>query len=173
MNKEMKKMVYAGIFVALGVVGSYIHFPVLGTKCAPVQHFVNIICAILLGPHYAVLTALLTSVLRNLFGLGTLFAFPGSLFGALLAGVLYKKTKNTFLTYLGEVVGTSILGGIGAYFIAILFLGKDPQQMAFYSLIIPFFISTFAGSIIAMLLVETLKKANVLDEFIRKINSDY
>lgn len=44
----------------LAVVGSmFIVFPVFGSKCAPVQHMVNILCAVLLGPWYGVGVCLL------------------------------------------------------------------------------------------------------------------
>ena len=46
-----KKLALAGMFCALAVVGSVFSFPVFGSKCAPVQHMVNILCAVLLGPY--------------------------------------------------------------------------------------------------------------------------
>ena len=48
----------------------------------------------MLGPWYAVLQAFLSSTLRNLMGTGTLFAYPGSMIGALLAAFVYSKTKK-------------------------------------------------------------------------------
>lgn len=45
-----KKLATASILCAVAVVGSLFSFPVFGSKCAPVQHMVNIICAVLLGP---------------------------------------------------------------------------------------------------------------------------
>ena len=45
-----KKLALAGMFCAVAVVGSVFSFPVFGSKCAPVQHMVNILCAVLLGP---------------------------------------------------------------------------------------------------------------------------
>ena len=78
-----KKLALAGMFCAVAVVGSVFSFPVFGSKCAPVQHMVNILCAVLLGPYYGVGVAFVASLLRNLLGLGSLMAFPGSIFGAL------------------------------------------------------------------------------------------
>ena len=45
-----KKLALAGMFCALCVVGSVFSFPMFGSKCAPVQHMVNVLCAVLLGP---------------------------------------------------------------------------------------------------------------------------
>ena len=85
-----KKLATASILCAVAVVGSLFSFPVFGSKCAPVQHMVNIICAVLLGPAYGVGAAFVASLIRNLLGLGSLMAFPGSMFGALLCGLVYK-----------------------------------------------------------------------------------
>ena len=72
----------------VAVVGSMLQFPVFGSQCAPVQHMVNVICAVFLGPGYGVAVAFLASLLRNIFGLGSLLAFPGSMCGALLCGLV-------------------------------------------------------------------------------------
>ena len=92
-----KKLATASILCAVAVVGSLFSFPVFGSKCAPVQHMVNIICAVLLGPAYGVGAAFVASLIRNLLGLGSLMAFPGSMFGALLCGLVYKDRKSTRL----------------------------------------------------------------------------
>ena len=109
-----KKLALAGMFCALCVVGSVFSFPMFGSKCAPVQHMVNVLCAVLLGPWWGVGVAFVASLLRNLLGLGSLMAFPGSMFGALLCGLVYHKTKNLLATVAGEVFGTSVLGGLCA-----------------------------------------------------------
>ena len=120
-----KKLAIAGVFCAVSVVGSLFSFPVFGSKCSPVQHMVNILCAVLLGPGYSLGAAFAASLIRNLVGLGSLMAFPGSMFGALMCGVVYAKTKNIFGTLIGEVFGTAVLGGLCAYPIAILFMGQS------------------------------------------------
>ena len=159
---NVKKMAFASILCALAVVGSMFYVPVLGSQCAPVQHIVNVICAVILGPVYGVGVAFVASLLRNLLGLGTLMAFPGSMIGVLLSGLIYQKWKKISLAALGEVVGTSILGGLCAWPIAILFLGKSAGEVAFYAYIVPFLISTVAGSALAWLFLVILQKAKVL-----------
>ena len=137
-----KKLALAGMFCAVAVVGSVFSFPVFGSKCAPVQHMVNILCAVLLGPYYGVGVAFVASLLRNLLGLGSLMAFPGSMFGALLCGIVFHKTNKLLPTLVGEVFGTSILGGLCAYPVAILLMGKSAGDIAFYAYIVPFLSST-------------------------------
>ena len=58
-------------------------------------------------------------------GIGSLMAFPGSMFGALVCGIIYAKTKNVLGTLIGEVFGTALLGGLCAYPIAIFFMGSS------------------------------------------------
>lgn len=159
-----RKLAIAGLFCAVAVVGSMLQFPFLGSKCAPVQHVVNVLCAVLLGPWYGVSVAFAASLIRNLTGLGSLLAFPGSMFGALLCGLVYAKSKSILGTLIGEVFGTAVLGGLCAYPIAILFMGKSAADVAFYAYIVPFLISTAVGSAIAGVLIFSLKKAGVLSK---------
>lgn len=162
--KNTKKLALAALFCALAVVGSLFSFPVFGSKCAPVQHLVNILCAILLGPWYGVGVAFVASLLRNLLGLGSLMAFPGSMIGALLCGIVYWKTKNLLATLVGEVFGTAVLGGLCAYPVAIFLMGKSAADIAFYAYIVPFLISTAGGAVIAAVILVSLKKAGALSK---------
>ena len=93
-TNHVKKLAFASLLCALAVVGSMFSVPVLGSKCAPVQHIVNVVCAVVLGPGYGVGVAFVASLLRNLLGLGSLLAFPGSMIGALLSGLAYKKWNS-------------------------------------------------------------------------------
>ena len=161
-SEQTKKLCLAGILCAVAVVGSLFSFPVLGSKCAPVQHAVNILCAVVLGPWYGVLVAFCASLIRNLMGLGSLMAFPGSMLGALLCGIAFWKTKNVPLTLVAEVLGTGILGGLCAWPVAILFMGKSAGDVAFYAYIVPFLISTVGGAIISAFLIAALQKTGLI-----------
>ena len=158
-EKNIRKLTIAGVLVAVAVVGSLFSIPVLGAKCSPVQHMVNVLGAVLLGPGYAVGMAFAAALIRNLLGLGSLLAFPGSMIGALLCGVAFWKSKNLPLTLIAEVFGTGIIGGFAAYPIAKYLMGLTPAAYTVY--IVPFLISTVAGSILAGILVAALRKAGV------------
>ncbi|MGN0975394.1 MAG: energy coupling factor transporter S component ThiW [Gemmiger sp.] len=157
-----RKLAIAGLLCAVAVVGSTFSFPVFGSKCAPVQHMVNVLCAVLLGPWYGVGVAFVASLLRNLLGLGSLMAFPGSMCGALLCGIVYHKTKNLPATLVGEVFGTGIIGGLLAYPVAVLLMGKPAGSIAFYAYIVPFLVSTVGGSVLAGILILALKKSGAI-----------
>ena len=171
MNKNnTKKLVVAGIFCAVAVVGSMFSFPVFGSKCSPVQHMVNIMCAVLLGPGYGLGAAFAAALIRNMLGLGSLLAFPGSMFGALLCGAVYAKTKNLLATLLGEVFGTAVLGGLCAYPMAVFFMGQSAADIAFYAYIIPFLISTVGGAAVSAVLIYSLKRSGVLHTMQQSLN---
>ena len=157
-----KKLAYAGIFTAIAVVGSLISIPIAGSKCAPVQHMVNILAAIILGPGWGLGIAFCSSLLRNAMGLGSLMAFPGSMVGAVCCGLVYKLCKKIAPTCIAEALGTGILGGLCAYLIAKAFMGLEPAGLYVY--IIPFLISTVVGSILAFILASILKKNGILYE---------
>lgn len=153
-----RKLTLAAALTAVAIVGSVLSFPILGSRCAPVQHMVNVFCAVLLGTRYGVGSAFVASLLRNIFGLGTVLAFPGSMCGAFLSGLVYARTKNIWLTVVAEAFGTGIVGGLCAYPIAILFMGKVAGDIAFYVYVVPFLISTAVGSVLAGLVVKRFKK---------------
>lgn len=160
-NDTVRKLSMAGIFTALAVAGSLISFPIAGSKCAPVQHMVNILAAVALGPWWGVGIAFCASFLRNLMALGSLMAFPGSMVGALCCGLTYAATRNTGLTCMAEAAGTSILGGLLAYPVAKLLMGLTPAGLFVY--IVPFLVSTVVGSILAFVLIALLKKSGILN----------
>lgn len=168
-SSNTKKLAVAAIFVAIAVVGSaFISFPVFGSKCSPTQHMVNVLCAVFLGPWYGVGVAFCASLIRNLVGAGTLMAFPGSMIGALCCGLVFKALKNKnevlaiVLTLAAEMLGTGVLGGLCAYPVATLFMDVDAASTAVTAYIIPFLISTVAGSIIAGVLIFALRAGGAL-----------
>ena len=159
----------AGILVAVGIVCSPLSIPVGASKCAPVQHFINILGGVFLGPGYAVGMAFVTSLLRNLMGTGTLLAFPGSMCGALLCGLLYKYGKHLPFAYVGELFGTSVIGGLLSYPIATLIMGSESAVFGF---VIPFFVSSCGGTIIAAVLVTAMKKMKVFDVYLGNLDAE-
>ena len=157
-----KKLALAGVLTAVAVVGSLLSIPVAGSKCAPVQHMVNILAAVSLGPWWGVGIAFCASLLRNLMGLGSLMAFPGSMMGAMCCGVIYAATRKLFVTCMAETIGTGILGALLAYPVAKLLMGAEPAGLFVY--IIPFMISTVAGSILAYGILVILEKGKILGQ---------
>ena len=161
MKKEsVAKLVLSGMFVALAVVLSSFSIPVGGSKCFPIQHMVNVLSAVFLGPWYGVGIAFCTSLIRNLLGTGTLLAFPGSMIGALCCGLVYKYTGKLTFTYVAEIIGTGIIGGLLAYPVAAFVMGKE---VALFVYVVPFLVSTIGGTVIAAVLISILKANHTLE----------
>lgn len=160
-DKTTQKVVLSGILIAIATVLGTFSIPVLGAKASPVQHFVNVIAGITLGPVYGVACAFVAALLRNILGTGSLLAFPGSMVGVFLAALLYKKFKKIELAVIGEVIGTGIIGALLAYPVATVLLGKE---VALFVYVIPFSLSSIIGSIIAYIIL----KIKVIREFLLK-----
>lgn len=160
MKTTVKKTVTAAMLVALTVAMSGFAVPIGASRCYPIQHLVNVVCAVFLGPAYGVMAAFCTSLIRNLMGTGTLLAFPGSMVGAFVCGMVYKKTGKLMLTYIGEVVGTGLIGGMLCFPVATLVMGREA---ALFTYVMPFFMSTACGTVMAAVLVGALFKSHALD----------
>jgi energy coupling factor transporter S component ThiW len=158
------KLTLTAMMIAMGTITSnMIAIPIGFTKVFPMQHFFNVLSAVLLGPYYAVAQAFCISLIRNLMGTGSIFAFPGSMVGALLASLLFLKTKKIYLAFAGEVIGTGVLGALLSYPIATLILGQKATLFGF----IPLFIfSSIAGALLGsiVLVVFLRKKVVTVDE---------
>lgn len=161
MKLTVKKTAMAAMLVALTVAMSGFSIPIGASRCYPIQHLVNVVCAVFLGPVYGVMAAFCTSFIRNLMGTGSLLAFPGSMVGALLCGLIYQKTGKLLLTYIGEVVGTGLLGGMLCYPVAVLIMGNS--EAALFTYVMPFFMSTACGTVMAAILVAALEKSHAMN----------
>ncbi|WP_100012324.1 energy coupling factor transporter S component ThiW [Lentibacillus sediminis] len=144
------------VFVAIGTVtAQLLWFPAGVARAYPVQHAVNVMAAVLLGPGPAVGIAFMIGLLRNMLGLGTLLAFPGGMVGALLAGYLYRLVGKTGWAAVGEVIGSGVIGALIAVPIANLLMGDEAGALVF---IPPFLISSIAGAFIGWFVVSRVKK---------------
>lgn len=147
------------MLIAVGVAASYVTaIPLFGARLFPAQHALNVVAGAMLGPWYGAVVAFLISLIRNLLGTGTPLAFPGSIFGVIMAGLLYRYTRSRLAAMAGEVVGTGLLGAVAAYPIAVLLLGNATvaaASMTFF--IIPFGLSSLVGALIGGLILSVLK----------------
>jgi energy coupling factor transporter S component ThiW len=153
---NLRKLTTAAMLVAVSVALSTFSIPIGASRCFPIQHMINVISAVFLGPVYGVCMAFCTSLIRNLMGTGSLLAFPGSMTGALFCGLMFRYTKNLPMTYLAEIIGTGILGALICYPVAAFVLGQDA---ALFTFVLPFLLSTVCGTVIAAVLIGALYKS--------------
>lgn len=166
-NSKLLKLVTLSMLVALGVVIS----PILRIEgMCPMAHFINIVCAVLLGPWYALLCATLIGVIRMmLMGIPPL-ALTGAVFGATLSGIFYRLSKGKLIyAVIGEVIGTGIIGAIISYPIMAFIYGKTGLTWLFY---IPLFVcGTLIGGTIAYFFLTSLRKTGMLAHFQKSLGA--
>lgn len=155
------------MLVAIGVVLS----PILRVPgMAPMQHFINVICAVLLGPWYAFVCAILIAILRmSLLGVN-LLAVTGAVFGALLAGYFYQFNKKLYAAVLGEIIGTGIIGALVSYPIMAFIYGN--ADVALFTYIPSFIMGTVIGGLLAYIFLQVLTKQGVLAQMKSRLWED-
>ena len=160
---NIKKMVLCAIFASLAfVLNTFVYFPAM----APFQHFVDVVAAVFLGPWWACLSAFLCGGMRMMSG-RTIQAVTGAIFGPILGGLLWKKTKNIYLVCVGEIIGTGLLGALASYPLMKWFYALDAQNPLYY---IPFYTpSAVVGGIMGVMVLLILKRAKVLDRFLKEL----
>ena len=164
-KRSVRKMVITAMLACLAfVLNTFVYFPAM----APFQHFVNVIAAVFLGPWYGCAAAFLCGVLRMLSG-RTIQAIAGAVFGPILGGLLYEKTRNIYLTFVGEVVGTGFVGAMVSYPLMKWLYGLDAQSPFYY---IPYYTPSAlvgAGMGVAVLLI--LKRSGVLSRMLNELHA--
>lgn len=150
-------IVYVAIFGALGAVLGWISIPVGPTKIFPLQHTINAIAGILIGP-WAVISALIAAIVRFSTGMGTIYAFPGSPFGALVVAVIFKVTKKDF-SALFEPLGTVFVGGTLSGLLMAPFISANAPTVWFFWT--AFAASCIPGAILGYFIVKIVRKSHV------------
>ena len=159
MKNNINKMIITAMMAGVAfVLNTFVYFPAM----APFQHCVNVIAAALLGPWYACMAAFICGVLRMMSG-RTIQAIIGAVFGPIIGGILYKKTKNLYLLALGEIFGTGIVGAIAVYPFMRLFYNLEAVEWYYY---VPFYTpSAIVGAIMGVAVLMALKKNRLFEQF--------
>lgn len=158
------KIVLTAMFACLAfVLNTFVYFP----SMAPFQHFVNVLAAVFIGPWYGCASAFLCGIMRMMSG-RTIQAVTGAIFGPILGGLIYKKTKNIYLVFIGEVIGTGILGAMASYPLMRMFYGLDVQSPFYY---IPFYTpAAIVGAAMGVAVLLILKRSGVLNRMLNKLD---
>ena len=160
---KTRKLILAAMFACLAfVLNTFVYFP----SMAPFQHFVDVLAAVFLGPWYACASAFLCGVMRMMSG-RTIQAITGAVFGPILGGLLYRKTKNIYLVWVGEVIGTGVVGAMASYPLMKLFYGLDAQSPFYY---IPFYTpAAVVGAAMGVMVLLVLKRGGVLQRLLDQV----
>ena len=173
------KVAYTTIFTALGIFLAHtFFFPFFGTLAFPGQHLVNAVAGVLIGPWWASLVAILVGTYRNAVGIGTLFAYPGGIPGALVVGLAYnmlrKKigVRKALASALLEPVGTVLIGGTVSLLIIAPAIGHRAagliETLGIAGALATFYwgwaASSIPGCIIGYLILLSLHKFRIIKE---------
>ncbi len=166
-KNNLFKLIMLSMLVAIGVVIS----PILRVEgMCPMAHFINIVCAVLLGPWYALICAFTIGIIRMvLMGIPPL-ALTGAIFGAFLSGIFYRLSKGKILmAVFGEIIGTGIIGAIVSYPVMTFIWGREGLSWLFY---VPSFIcGTLIGGSIAYFFLRKMVDNGMLTKMQEKLGS--
>ncbi|MBJ8350008.1 energy coupling factor transporter S component ThiW [Streptococcus zalophi] len=169
-NQKTTKLSVLAIMIALDVFLSPI-FRIEGM--AFMSSVVNVIAGILMGPIFALIMALITAVIRILTQSGVAAVAPLAILGAgpgaFLAGVCYRLWKKDWASWLGEFIGTGLIGSILSAPVMVWYwtfsaqgdselLAKASAAQSLFLFTPRFVGATIIGGIIGMFLVQGLKR---------------
>ena len=151
-----RKVVLTAMLACLAfVLNTFVYFPAM----APFQHFVNVLSAALIGPWYGSAAGFLCGVMRMLCG-RDVGSVTGAMFSPILGGLLYRKFRTWWSAWIGEVIGTGVVGAMASYPLFKLFYGLDAQSPFYF---IPFYIpSAMVGASMGVAVLLILKRTGVL-----------
>ena len=162
-QSSTRKLALAAVLTALSVVLGSLSIPVGVTKVAPSQHMINAIAGVLLGPWYAVVMAIMTATIRVSLGVGTIYAYPGSIFGGLIVGLVYRYIKKTDYAALMEPIGMVVIGATLSALVVSPLIGGSATLYFFW---LAFAASCIPGSILGFLIIKLLRRSGVDTYFV-------
>ena len=155
---HLRAMLLAALLAAAAVLLAPFSFPVGPSRCFPFQHTLNAVAGVLLGPWWAVGSAFVASLVRYATGMGTILAFPGSLFGALAVGVtartVLRGQRVRAWAALAEPCATGTLGA----FTAALIVSPGAVGGMFVTLSAAFLTSSVPGALLGLVVLKGLEK---------------
>ena len=173
------RLTLISFFTALGVVLSPFWIPILASKAFPGQHLINSLAGVILGPIDAAIIAILVGLIRNMYGIGTIYAFPGGIPGGVIVGITYIILKNfsgsrraRLISIWMEPVGTVLIGAtISIYIVApgigdVAMLSKL-EALGLLPLYLGWSFSSLTGVFIAFITLLVLEKSRILEYIVR------
>jgi len=170
------------VVVSLGIIiAPLLWFPFFTTKAYPGQHLINALAGVMLGPWWAAAAAILIGIVRNILGIGTIYAFPGGIPGGVVVGLVYLVTRRSkrpairYLAALAEPIGTVLIGGTLSLAVIAPIIG-DPRLLGAveqYGLwcFLPVFwsgwaLSSIPGSVAGYLVLLALDRIGVMSRIL-------
>lgn len=161
-------------FTALGVILSPIWIPILASKAFPGQHLINALAGVILGPIDAAIIAILVGIIRNMYGVGTIYAFPGGIPGGVVVGVAYmflsrvaNPSRARLISLWMEPIGTVIIGATLSIYIVAPWIGdvamlSKLEALGTIPLYVGWTLSSLSGVFIAFIVILVLDRGGLL-----------
>lgn len=161
---NIKKSCFTAFMSCLSfILSTFVSFPFV----VPFQHFCNVLCAVLVGPFYGFVSALITGSMRMLLTGRPITAIIGAVIGAFLSGLFYVLSKKMLLAVIGEIIGTGFISAIGSYYVMKYCFSVDLSTPAFY---IPLFLpACIVGAFLGYAVLLLLKKSGTLAKIRRTL----
>ncbi|NMB15318.1 MAG: energy coupling factor transporter S component ThiW [Gallicola sp.] len=164
MNKNLRKQLWMAFLIALGFVLS----PILRVPgMAPMQHFINVIAAVTVGPVGAFIVALLINIMRMMFLAISPLAITGSVFGAALSGIFFVKIKKPWGAAVGEWIGTGIIGSLLSYPVMALIMGVP--EIGWLTYVPGFLAGTLSGGLLGLFFVHIMAKKEFFKQMMEEV----
>lgn len=141
---------------------------------------INAVLGVLLGPFWTAIAATFIGIIRNMLGVGTLYAFPGGIPGGIVVGIVYWllkhlkiSEKKRLISAFTEPIGTLLIGAPLALFLVASWMGSQDllnltaekgALLAFSIFSAGWALSCVSGSIIGFLILLVLSKAGINGE---------
>lgn len=156
---NLKKSCFAAFMSCISfILSTFISFPFV----VPFQHCCNVICAVILGPVYGFISALITGGMRMLLTGRPVTAIIGAVIGALLSGLFYVISRKMILAVSGEIIGTGLISAFLSYYIMKYGFGVPLSTPLYY---IPLFMpACITGAFLGYAILVLLKKAGSLNK---------
>lgn len=176
MNNNVKKLVLAAFFMALGIILPFFtgQIPQIGNKLLP-MHIPILLCGFICGWQYGLVVGFATPLLRSMmFGMPAIMptalamAFELAAYG-FMTGILYRKLpKKNYSLYI-SLVGAMIVGRIVWGIVSVVLYGIQGNAFSVQIFLAGAFLNAIPGIILQIVLIPAimmaLKKAGVLREY--------
>lgn len=163
MNEKTKDLVWAALFLAIGIVIPYIfHATALPGQIFLPMHIPVLLCGVILGKRYGLIIGILLPFINSvllgmppIFPTGVAMAFELATYGV-ITGLLYKDKKcNIFVSLIGAMVIGRVVSGIVNY----ILLTVGGNGFVFTAFLTTTFVKAIPGIIIQLILIPVILKA--------------
>lgn len=160
-NKNIKKMVLAAFFLALGLVLPFLtgQIPTIGKMLLPI-HFPVFLCALICGWPWGLLVGLVLPILRSMiftmppmYPVALAMAFECAAYG-FFAGFLYERSrKQSLKTVYTSLLSSMLVGRVVWGMAMALLLGFRGGSFGFKAFIAGAFVNAIPGIILQLILI--------------------